>query len=45
MERTRDEENVEIFAGVFKAHRKQAFLGTSSNEETGYPYTIDRQIA
>jgi len=45
IERTRDEENVENFAGVFKAHQKQALLGTSSNEETGYPYAIDRQIA
>jgi Protein of unknown function (DUF2806) len=45
VERTRDEENIKIFAGVFKVHQKQAFLGTSLDEEIGCPYVIDRQIA
>jgi hypothetical protein len=43
VERTRDEENAEIFSGVLKKNQKQAFLGTSFGE-FGYPYTISRQI-
>jgi len=42
---SRDEEEVEIFGGIFKAYQKQVFLATSSDEEVGYPYMIDRQIA
>jgi Protein of unknown function (DUF2806) len=45
VQRNRDEENLEIFAGLFRAHQKEAFIGTSSDTEIGYPYVIDRQIA
>jgi hypothetical protein len=43
VQRNRDEESFETFAGIFRPNRKQTFYRTSSDSEIGIPYMIDRQ--